>query len=67
VVITKDADFVDSHLLHRRPARLLLISTGNLSNRGLQALFVPLIPDIDREFQTNAFLELGKGGLVVRG
>src|SRR5436190_3803203 len=47
-VVTKDSDFVDSHLLHGRPAKLLLISTGNISNRDLEAL-VPLIPDIVRE------------------
>ena len=28
VVVTKDADFVDSHLVRGRPAKLLLISTG---------------------------------------
>ena len=67
VVITKDADFVDSHLLRGRPPKLLLISTGNISNRDLEALFVPLIPNILREFQANAFLELGRAGLVVRG
>jgi len=32
-VVTRDADFVDRHILHGRPARLLLISTGNISNR----------------------------------
>ena len=37
VVVTKDADFVDSHLLHARPAKLLLISTGNISNQELEA------------------------------
>lgn len=50
VVITKDAEFVDSHLLRGRPPKLLLISTGNISNRDLEALAVPLIPDIVREF-----------------
>ena len=58
VVVTKDADFVDSHLLRNRPAKLLLISTGNISNRDLEALATPLIPDIIREFQTHLFLEL---------
>jgi predicted nuclease of predicted toxin-antitoxin system len=29
VVVTKDADFVDSHLLRGRPPKLLMISTGN--------------------------------------
>lgn len=66
-VVTKDADFVDSHILHGRPARLLLISTGNITNRELEALLVPLIPDIVRELQANVFLELGRSGLVVRG
>ncbi len=67
VVVTKDADFVDAHVLRGRPAKLLLISTGNISNRDLEALVVPLIPDIVREFQTHSFLELGRAGLVIRG
>jgi predicted nuclease of predicted toxin-antitoxin system len=37
VVITKDADFVDSHLLRGRPPKLLLISTENISNRDLES------------------------------
>src|SRR5215813_10828836 len=60
VVVTKDADFVDSHLLRGRPAKLLLVSTGNISNRELEALVVPLIPDMARELQTHSFLELGR-------
>lgn len=67
VVISKDSDFVDSHLLCGRPAKLLLVSTGNISNRDLEALVVPLLPDIIREFQTHSFLELGPTGIVVRG
>lgn len=67
VVVTKDADFVDSHLLSGEPAKLLLISTGNISNRDLEALVVPLIPDLIREFGAHPFLELGRSGLAVRG
>jgi predicted nuclease of predicted toxin-antitoxin system len=66
-VVTKDAGFVDSHVLNARPAKLLLVSTGNISNRDLEALVVPLIADIVREFQTNSFLELGRSGIVIRG
>jgi predicted nuclease of predicted toxin-antitoxin system len=66
-VITKDGDFVDSHLLTGRPARLLLISTGNVRNSELESLMVPLIADFIREFQTNSFLELGTSGIVIRG
>jgi predicted nuclease of predicted toxin-antitoxin system len=67
VVVTKDADFVDSHLLQGRPAKLLLISTGNISNRALETLMVPLIPDLVREFGPHSFLELGQTGIVIRG
>jgi predicted nuclease of predicted toxin-antitoxin system len=67
VVVSKDVDFVDSHLLKKRPGKLLLISTGNISNRDLEALIVPLIPVILQEFQTNLFLELGPGGIISRG
>jgi len=67
VVITKDADFVDSHLLRGRPPKLLLISTGNISNRDLEALMAPLIPNIVGEFESHSFLELGRAGIVVRG
>lgn len=66
VVVTKDADFVDTHVLRGRPAKLLLISTGNINNRDLEALMLPLIGDIVREFGSQSFLELGRSGLTVR-
>jgi predicted nuclease of predicted toxin-antitoxin system len=67
IVVTKDADFVDSHMLNARPSKLLLISTGNITNAELEALIVPLIPQIEQEFQTNSFIELGRSGIIVRG
>ena len=41
VVVTKDADFVDSFVLRGRPKKLLLISTGNITNADLEALLRP--------------------------
>lgn len=67
MVVTKDADFVDSHLLRGRPAKLLLLSTGNTSNQGLESLMAHLIPDIIQEFGTHSFLELGRSGIIIRG
>jgi predicted nuclease of predicted toxin-antitoxin system len=67
VVVAKDADFVYSHVLRGRPAKPLLISTGNISNRDLEALVTPLLPGIIRELQSHSFLELGRTGLVIRG
>lgn len=67
VVVTKDSDFVDSHLIKGSPAKLLLVATGNITNLELEALTASVIPDLIREFQTYSFLELGRNGIVVRG
>ena len=67
VLISKDADFVNSHLLSGKPAKLLLVSTGNMSNRELEQLVTPLISSIVAEFQLHSFLELDRAGVAVRG
>lgn len=66
-LITKDADFVDSYTLQGHPAKLLLISTGNISNSALESLLRPMIPLIVEEFNVHSFLELGRTELIVRG
>ena len=38
IVISKDRDFRDSHLLRGTPAGLLVVSTGNTTNHDLLAL-----------------------------
>ena len=67
VVVTKDADFVDRHLLNGRPGKLLLVSTGNISNAGLKRPFLPLVADVAVELQSSSFLELNQAGIIVRG
>ena len=67
IVATKDDDFVTTRLIQDLPRRLLLVSTGNISNTALEQLLTPLIPDIAREFQVNSFMEVGRAGLIVRG
>lgn len=39
VVVTKDRDFRDGHLLARSPQRLLVGATGNITNAALLSLF----------------------------
>lgn len=67
VVVTKDADFVDSHLLSGKPGRLLLLSTGNISNRELLALFERHFDLLVQTLQTARFIELTTVSLIVRG
>lgn len=63
--MTKDGDFVDSHLVQRRPPRLLLVATGNLGNTELEKIFDRNLPLIDAALQSSAFVELGRDRLVV--
>ena len=39
IVITKDVDFVNSHLVKGEPYKLLLVATGNIKNTDLLLLF----------------------------
>lgn len=64
VVITKDTDFVNSFLLLDRPYKLLLITTGNIANADLEALFVAEIPVITVAFESYDYLELTRTTLI---
>lgn len=67
IVVTKDADFVDSHVVNGRPARLLLVSTGNIRNADLLALLVRNISTLQHAFANHAFVEIGPSGVILRG
>ena len=66
VVVSKDADFVNSHLVSGRPGKLLLVSTGNASNTELGQLLAALIPALIAAFQAHVFVELTRGGIIIR-
>ncbi len=65
VVITKDADFVDSFLLAHRPEKLLLISTGNIMNAELEAQILPNLNAIVVALSDNDFVELTRTALII--
>jgi len=60
VVVSKDTDFFYSHLLHRRPWKLLLVKTGNISTRELQTLFENNLPVMEAAFQTHTLVEVDR-------
>jgi predicted nuclease of predicted toxin-antitoxin system len=64
VIITKDADFVDSFLLRREPWKLLLVSTGNISNTVLLGLFQSNIYQLAESFKTFDFIELNRTSII---
>lgn len=65
VVITKDNDFVTSFLLRRVPPKLLLISTGNISNDLLSKLLAANLKTLETEFARHDFVELGRSSITV--
>ena len=65
VVVTKDDDFVYSHLVRESPQRLLLVSTGNISNNSLLSIFdAQLTPLLDCLADT-AFVELTRDSILL--
>jgi predicted nuclease of predicted toxin-antitoxin system len=67
VLVIKDADFVNSFLLFGTPARLLLVSTGNISNSRLEALLVGNLESLDAALGESALVEFGSAAIIVRG
>lgn len=65
VVVTKDSDFLNSHLLMSTPARLLIVSTGNISNRRLIKLFETHIELIVSSLEQSNLVEINQSGLIL--
>ena len=65
VVVTKDRDFRDTHLLRHSPHRLLVVATGNISNKDLLALFADNLGTVVAALNEGSFVELGSTGLVI--
>lgn len=59
------ADFVQSFILHHRPEKLLLVSTGNISNAELERLLLPHIEAITAAFETTDFIEFTRFGVML--
>ena len=65
IVVTKDNDFVTSFLLHGVPAKLLLISTGNISNDQLSKLLASNLTALENAFSKYGFVELSASAITI--
>ena len=65
IVVTKDADFVQSYLVSGKPPKLWLISTGNIGNKQLESLMQANHMAVARAFETSRFIELSRAVLTV--
>lgn len=60
VVITKDADFVNSFLLYGQPHKLLLVSTGNIKTVDLLELFRQFLLQLTRMLTYHPYVEISR-------
>ncbi|WP_192820592.1 DUF5615 family PIN-like protein [Rufibacter sp. LB8] len=64
IVVTKDADFLDSYYIKGIPKRLLLISTGNIRNKELYQLFANNLGQVIQMFETCNCVEMDNTDLI---
>ena len=66
IVITKDYDFVNSHILLRIPERLLIVTTGNIKNKQLFDLWRSNWELIIHLFETYNLVELSREDIAAQ-
>jgi len=66
ILITKDADFVESLLISNKPFKLLYVKTGNISNLQLQNIIANNLDDIVSSFVENRFVEISHDRITIR-
>jgi predicted nuclease of predicted toxin-antitoxin system len=65
IVITKDSDFWDSFYVSQEPYKLLLITTGNISNKDLESLFVNNLEQLVNLLENNSLVEMSRDTVIV--
>jgi predicted nuclease of predicted toxin-antitoxin system len=65
IVMTKDRDFVVSFWLRRMPPKLLLLSTGNISNDALSHLHAANLTPLETALGQHDFVELGATTIIL--
>ncbi len=64
IVVSKDADFVDSFYIQGKPQKLLLISTGNIRNHDLYRLFQKNLAKIVELFRFCSLVEMSNQEII---
>jgi predicted nuclease of predicted toxin-antitoxin system len=65
IVITEDRDFLDSFLISQEPYKLLPVTTGNITNVELEALFQNNLTQIEALFTQHSLIEMSRNSIIV--
>lgn len=58
IIITKDKDFLDSHLIFNKPKKLVLITSGNIKNKAFFFLFKNNFETVIKLLSRHSLIEL---------
>ena len=64
IVISKDSDFLDDHILYGRPKQLLVVSTGNIKNSDLIQIFDRSLEQVTTLFNSYDLIELTTKSII---
>ncbi|WLT39312.1 DUF5615 family PIN-like protein [Synechocystis sp. B12] len=65
ILITKDSDFWDSFYIQGKPYKLLLVTTGNISNKELEVIFIKNLEKIIELFANYSLIEISRDAVIV--
>ena len=65
IVISKDADFLESFLVNAIPKKLIVVRTGNITNTALLSLFEIHIRYITDSLVTSSLIEITKTEIII--
>ena len=67
IVISKDADFLESFLVKSEPKKLIIVKTGNITNRQLIDLFAANLKIIIEMITRSNLIEINKTEIAEHG
>lgn len=65
IIITKDNDFFEYYLIHNKPDKILMITTGNIINKELIALFQANLEQLLTLLNDNRVVEINNEKIIV--
>ncbi|WP_431956193.1 DUF5615 family PIN-like protein [Nocardia lijiangensis] len=67
VVVTKDRDFWVSHVIKKCPKSVLIVTTGNTTNKALLDIFAAHLGDLVGLLESCSVVEMGRDRLIGHG
>ena len=65
IVISKDRDFLESHLLTNKPEKLIFVNTGNIKNSHLRRIVDVNFHQIINLIRANILIEISEDEIIV--